>query len=228
MGWQSVKHVIMRIVIAVLAILVSVGTAAQNKTLTFSDSLMTYNVALDSSMSGRYSQCNVKSITVSKTADNALVQSLELADNIISCEWLRHEFFVVEDMNFDGKNDFRMLLSLSPGGNKSYAYWLYNSSTKAFEQSHAYEDSLVTVRFDQDKKLVKSYWSGGTEYGSETYKVSKGKLQLVEREMIAPEESATGYYIRSVYKLTGGVMKRAEKERISEEQLQQAIHGIYD
>jgi len=206
--------------LALCALLAYTTAVGQNKTLTFSDSAFVYKVAMDSTSSKGFSDCNVKSITVSNKSDNAVVQTINPDDNIVSCDWVNKDFFVVEDMNFDGKNDFRMLLSQSPGGNMSYAYWLYNPTTRAFERNGAYEDSLATVTFDREKKLVKSYWSSGIQFGTETYKVVKGKLQLIEREMITPEESATGYYTHEVYKLTGGAMKRTAKDRLTEDEVQ--------
>lgn len=211
----------MKILLAIsFTFFLCVNTHAQNKVLTYTDSLLVFHVNLDSSKSGGYSNCNVKSVTVTEKNKTDPTQIIQTDDNIISCDWLKHDFFVVEDMNFDGHKDFRLLQSLSPGGNATYAYWLYNTTTKAFAQNGAYEDSLATVKFDQEKKLIHSYWSGGTEYGSEVYKILKGKLVLIERETVMPEESGTTYYIRTVRQLVGGVMKVTSKDRISEEEFQ--------
>jgi hypothetical protein len=198
---------------------ISSGAFAQNSRV-YTDSLYTYTLNYDSATSGKYTQCVVKSIAVSRIGSAEAEHTVTPDENIVSCDWLQFDFFLVEDMNFDGRNDFRLLLSMSPGGNTSYAYWLYNASTKAFERSGAFEDSLVNVTFDKEKKLIKSYWSGGTEYGNETYKLVKGKLAIVERSTVTPEESGTTHYIRTVYKPVNGVMKKSSTERLTEEQFQ--------
>lgn len=69
------------------------------------------------------------------------------------------EFFVAEDINFDGYNDI-FLETLSGARNESGCVWLYNPATSQFEYSQAFSD-LAGFSLEPATKTITTFLGGG-------------------------------------------------------------------
>lgn len=94
------------------------------------------------------------------------------------------EGFVVEDMNFDGYRDIRLVKFLPTGPNIPYLYWMFEPQTQHFIFNSAFSDSEMTSpQFDNEKKQVLSTWREGCcRYGTNYYEIVDNKPLLVRQE----------------------------------------------
>lgn len=88
------------------------------------------------------------------------------------------------DVNFDGYQDFRVLVALGATGNRSYRYWLFHPVKGQFEVSPALDDLNIT-EIDAKTKTLSGSWNGGAD--SRMYSVyhwEAGKcLRVLERQL---------------------------------------------
>jgi hypothetical protein len=209
----------MRYILLLIATFISNICFAQ-KGLTFSDSLYFYKLSVDSSIVDDDYECNVKTINVLHQPDLKTQQTIKLEKNPFPCYWIEDEFFVIEDMNFDGYNDIRLMQSMGARGNTSYLFWLYNRDKKTFVRDSSLEN-LSNPQFDPKEKKAYSYWSVGCcEYGSNIYQVVNGKLALVEDETMHLNMENEKEYILTIRKLVDGEMKIIEEKHLSREEVE--------
>lgn len=70
------------------------------------------------------------------------------------------EFFVAEDINFDGYNDIFLKTMWGATGNESGCVWLYNSAAGQFEYSKAFSD-LAGFSLEPATKTITTFSRGG-------------------------------------------------------------------
>src|ERR1700720_1454639 len=119
--------------ILVLFIFFVLSTIAQH-TITYQDKNFIYKLSIDSALSGdsvNY-QCVVKSIAVIHRADNKLIQTIHPEENYPDCGLPKDQLFIIEDINFDGVNDIRLLQFLPAAPNLPYYYWIYDRKSGKF------------------------------------------------------------------------------------------------
>ena len=77
--------------------------------------------------------------------------------------------FVVEDMNFDGLNDIRLMQFVPAAPQCILAYYCTGLAIKPsgkFQRAQKFDD-ITSPEFDRGKKLISSSWRGGWgDYGS--------------------------------------------------------------
>lgn len=74
---------------------------------------------------------------------------------------------VVEDMNFDGLPDFRVLTDLPAGPNLPYQYFIWNGVSKRFEVNEAL-GAITSPQFVAGE--IRSFWrDGAATWGNDTY-----------------------------------------------------------
>jgi hypothetical protein len=87
---------------------------------------------------------------------------------------------VIEDMNFDGINDFRIIAMLPPGPNIPYICFLWDKKTGKFVHAE-FLDDITSPEFDSKTKTVtSSSRESANKYRKDVYKYSGGKLVLVK------------------------------------------------
>lgn len=124
--------------------------------------------------------CPVTSIAIFEKSTNKLIQKITPAENTPYCHQDQKDLFILEDMNFDGFNDFRLFQFLPAAPNIPYYYWLYNPQKKEFELSKDLEE-ITSPEFDSSGKIITSHWRAGYgHYGQSTYKYINGKATLIE------------------------------------------------
>ena len=87
---------------------------------------------------------------------------------------------VIEDMNFDGINDFRIIAMLPPGPNIPYICFLWDKKSGKFVHAD-FLDDITSPEFDSIMKTVTSKSrESAKKYRKDVYKYSNGKLVLVK------------------------------------------------
>jgi hypothetical protein len=186
--------------------------------LAYSDKLFSFTLLVDSTLTAdsvNY-DCIVKSITVTRLKDKKQVQVLTPEENYPSCGLPKEQIFIIEDINFDGYNDIRLIQFLPAAPNIPYYYWTYNPSTQKYQRQKALED-ITSPDFDHKKKLIYSFWRGSCcDHGLSTYKYFNGKPTLIEESEIKEED---GKVITTLKKLVNGKMKLVKRtvEKADEE-----------
>ncbi|UOG62264.1 XAC2610-related protein [Leptospira noguchii] len=120
-------------------------------------------------------------IEISKRNENILSQTLEIER--IDPPKEDEEFFVAEDMNFDGYKDIRLILYQGATGNKGYTIWLFDPSKNLFIEKKELSE-LVSPTFNSKTKTIRAYYNySSCEYLNQTYKIAKnGKLIQISKE----------------------------------------------
>jgi hypothetical protein len=133
----------------------------------------------------------VRQIDIYDNSDNRKIQEISIEKYLpqIFCD--STIIFAIEDMNFDGHKDFRILkyISLPDGSIREYWCWLYNSSTNTFDRDTLFNDFRNPV-FDQKQKTIKTNYKrmeGETFYDihrcDAVYKFRDGHLTLIYEEV---------------------------------------------
>ena len=98
--------------------------------------------------------------------------------------------FIVEDMNFDGYNDFRLLEYMPAFAyNANYYDWIFDPSTGQFSRDTLLEQ-VYGPTFERNSKQVIYSWRepGNFEhYGTDIYEYVSGRITLVESEENIPD-----------------------------------------
>jgi hypothetical protein len=130
-------------------------------------------------------------------------------ENYPSCGLPKDQVFIVEDMNFDGYADIRLLQFLPAAPNLPYYYWTYDPTTQRFQRQKALEE-ITSPEFDSKKKLIYSFWRDGCcNHGLSTYKYMKGKPTLIEDSEVKEED---GLVTTTIKKRVDGKMKLVKKK----------------
>jgi hypothetical protein len=153
---------------------------AQNKWL-YKDTLHYYNVVVDSVLLGDKYSPTVKAIEIFDLKKNK-IQTVTPGQFVFDAYIDSGAVFVLEDMNFDGYNDFRLLNWISTNLQKGYWYWFYDTTTRQFLADTLLEE-MWNPFFDPVQKTIHAWWRVGfTNYGHALYKWHEGKLLLLVRE----------------------------------------------
>lgn len=88
----------------------------------------------------------------------------------------------VEDVNFDGYSDLRIMKYLPGGANVPYYFWLYDPETNQFKESKAFEVVLSPQVDHTAKVLISQQRSSAAEYVRKFYKPRGPLPTLVRRE----------------------------------------------
>lgn len=161
-------------------LLPAINSFAQVKT-SYSDKRFFYNLIIDSAASddSSYFDCFIRSVTIidKKTKDS--IQTILVGENNFFCGSKNDSILFIEDENFDGHNDLRLIVSCGTGPNCSFYHWIYNSSAKRFIRNRSLE-KIVNPEFIKTSKQIFSTWRSSLySRGSSTYKYMNGKPVLI-------------------------------------------------
>jgi len=188
-----------QITLIISALIFSIASFAQKK-FRYTDKNFTYILTVDSTLTddGVNYDCAASSISIwNKGGDTILVQRIEPPQNEFFCNTNKPAVFVLEDMNFDGMSDFRLLQLVPAGPNVPYYYWLYDSKTQQFQQDTSLEE-IVAPHFDPVKKIITSSFRGDPDENNKrtfvksTYKYINGKLKLISETEIPEDPKPPG------------------------------------
>ncbi len=91
--------------------------------------------------------------------------------------------FVIEDVNFDGYKDIRLMEFLPAGPDVPFIYWLYDTDQKNFVYSSVFSD-IVSPVIDAEKQQISMPWrEGAMGIGENTYTIENGQPLLIRQEI---------------------------------------------
>jgi hypothetical protein len=88
----------------------------------------------------------------------------------------------VEDVNFDGYADLRIMKYLPGGANVPYFFWLYDKETDKFVEAKEFEVVLSPQVDAQNKELISRQRVSAAEYVTEYYRPQGWVPRLMRRE----------------------------------------------
>ena len=126
---------------------------------------------------------------------------------------------IIEDMDFDGIKDFRIIAMLPPGPNIPYICFLWDKKSGKFIHAE-FLDDITSPVFDSKKKTITSENRESADtYTKDVYKYSSGKLLLIEtvntkyKQIKDSNGKLTTYEIKTTKKLIDGKMKVIKVEK---------------
>jgi hypothetical protein len=164
-----------------------------------------YKIYIDSFLAnGGYSyDCLISKIKIINKKNKKLIQTISIPENSHYCE-NSSDYFIVEDMNFDNNNDFRIRQFIAP--NVPYYYWIYKPKLHKFVRDSTLEE-ITSPDFDAKNKTITSFWSGSyVHHGFNTYKYIKNKVTLIEEEEDYRDPNSSNIYISVTRQLIKGKM----------------------
>lgn len=171
----------MRLCLLLLLVMPLTGQGAEHKIFSYESEKFTYKLFVTRNIfSDKYEYiCGIDSITIHDKF-SGVSQTLKCETNGYNCRDTSKPVFSIEDMNFDGVEDIRIMQYLPAGPDIPYYYWLYDVKTKKFEPDKALEEITSPV-FNHKTKSIKNEWRGSaTMYGTSTYEYINGKLAKTE------------------------------------------------
>ncbi len=159
--------------------------AEEKKVLQREDAKFTYTATVNWEDSKDW--VTIAEVIVRDKTTKEHIQTIAVSRN--SHQSVDKEEFIVEDMNFDGFSDFRVLQYRPAFPNMPYYYYLYDPIQKKFvlQDDNMFWIELTSPEFDQKNKIIYSHMYDGTMgYERDTYKLIDTKWTIVESE---------GYYI---------------------------------
>lgn len=103
-------------------------------------------------------ECEITKIEVLK--NGILKQTIKPKKNYFSKSFPKDQLLAIEDMNFDGRTDFRLMEFLPAGPNVPFLFWIYNPTNELFEENNYYGE-ITSPEFDYEKKQINSTWRNG-------------------------------------------------------------------
>lgn len=151
--------------------------------------------------------CKIPKIEVLK--NGILKQTIIPSENYFSHSFPTDQLFYLEDMNFDGKKDFRLMKFLPAGPNVPFLFWIYNPTNELFEINTDYDD-ITSPEFDYEKKEINSTWRDGCcKHGRDIYKLINGIPTLTERFVIGHDSEDKEFFEH--WKVVNGEFKLIKK-----------------
>jgi hypothetical protein len=123
-----------------------------------------------------------------------------------------NEQVIIEDFNFDGYADIRLLQYLPETANIPFFYWLYNPKTEKFERNTQLE-IIQSPILDAKNEYILSQWTKGDKIqGTDFYKFAGRKIKLVKQETETFVDSVN--YILTIKEVFGDSLKTVEQKRL--------------
>lgn len=126
---------------------------------------------------------------------------------------------IIEDMDFDGIDDFRIVAMLPPGPNIPYICFLWDKKSGKFVHAE-FLDDMTSPEFDTKAKLIISdNRESANIYSRDVYKYSNGRPLLIETVITEykKHKDANGkwklYEVKTTKKLIDGKMKVISVEK---------------
>lgn len=139
-----------------------------------------------------------------------LKQTIKPNENYFSKTIPNDQLFAIEDMNFDGNADFRLMKFLPAGPNIPFLFWIYNPTNERFEVNKNYGE-ITSPEFNYEKKQISSSWRDGCcRHGRDIYKLEKENPELTERFVMGHNSDDKEYYEH--WKVENGELKLIEKK----------------
>jgi hypothetical protein len=147
------------------------------------DFVLALEVVRKPSFDGASFLCAPVSVTVRREADGQEVQKLALRDIEHDCDMEPESLLVVEDMDFDGHPDFRVLNLRDARLQSTFDFFVYDAKRGRFEKDARFAD-LTSPVFDAKTRTLTSFQRvGPVNHTRKKFRVLKdGTLDLIFEE----------------------------------------------
>lgn len=119
------------------------------------------------------------------------------------------DVFILEDVNFDGHNDIRIVNVITPNLQTLYAYWFYDKQNGNFKSDTSLA-KLWNVSFNPIEKTVHSWGRTPSDYGHALYKWKNNELELLLSEEEFWITDGTGYRLTTQV-INGKTITKSQK-----------------
>lgn len=126
----------------------------------------------------------VNQIQVIKKGSDQVFQAL----SGFEAEVQKNEQVIVEDLNFDGIPDIRLMQFLPSDASIAYFYWLYDANTGRYVRAKSLEEKVFSPIVDIENQVLVSQWRDKNgSFGSDNYAfVGELDVELVQQEKNEP------------------------------------------
>lgn len=102
----------------------------------------------------------------------------------------KNEEVIVEDLNFDGFMDIRLMQYLPIDESIAYFYWLYDDRNKRFVRIETLEKNIFSPTLDTEEELIISQWrKNDGSWGADFYQFTEAfDIKLVKQEINTPQD----------------------------------------
>lgn len=161
----------------------------------------------------------VTAIKVTKKGDSKQYQILEGFEAKVQ----ENEQVIIEDLNFDGYSDIRLLQYLPETANIPFFYWLYNPKTERFERSTKLE-IIQSPTLDVENEYILSQWTKeDAVQGTDFYKFIGNEIKLVKQETEVFLDSVN--YVLTIKEMMGDSLKTVEQKRLKRKGIIQKVNA---
>ncbi len=189
-----------KILLSLLLSLISLASFAQKKWTT-ADHYHFFVLTIDTSLceSQRNQLCQtINKIEISEKGDKQNTQTIIPIDTLFLPFFDSSFVFVVEDVNFDGQNDIRLLGNLTANMQTEYNYWLYDKTTGQFK-TDTNLNKLSNPRFNPTNKTIHTWWRNGASHnGHALYTWNNNQIVLIAQEEEEWITGNNGYLITTI------------------------------
>ncbi len=121
----------------------------------------------------------VTTINIRKKGSKEIFQQLTGFEAFVQ----ENEQIVMEDLNFDGYGDIRLLQFLPEDASVPFFYWLYNPKTEKYVRNKKLE-IVHSPSLDRKQALLLSQWGDGDSIqGTDFYQFRGHQIKLVKQEI---------------------------------------------
>ena len=102
----------------------------------------------------------------------------------------KNEEVIIEDLNFDGFADIRLMQYLPTDESIAYFYWLYDDTNNRFVRSEKLEKNIFSPVLDIEEEFLISQWrKNDGSWGSDFYQFTEIlDIELVKQEVNTPQK----------------------------------------
>lgn len=187
------------------------------KTWTFKDNQHSFLVVIDTVLCGGTTggyRPTVKAIHIYNLINQKQIQTIIPEQYLFDSFHDSSTVFILEDMNFDGTTDIRLLNWTSTNLQTTYWYWFYNDSTKQFQRNTTLAE-LTNPFFNSTTKTIHTSWSFiSNSYGHALYEWNEDKVELIAEEELKWNISGSHEILTIKQNINGkiNIIKRDVKE----------------
>ena len=156
--------------------------------------------------------CSVLSIDVFRNGDSMLIQKIIPRENWFYCDGGQEYLFFIEDMNFDGTEDIRMMQFLPASPNIPYYYWIFDIKENQYVADTTLEIITSPQFSKQDQSIYSSWRANCCDHGMSTYKYINGLITLVKEAEIYDDPEHSDQTIFTERKLINGKMQFVKRK----------------
>ena len=150
----------------------------------------------------------VNQIQVSTKEQNGVYQTL---DGFVA-DVQTNEEVIVEDLNFDGISDIRLMQFAPIEESVTFFYWLYDVGKGEFVRNIQLEEQVLSPAVDVENKQLVSQWrKKDGSYGADYFEFQNNQhIKLVKKESNIPHESTK--YLKIIEELNNNVLIVVSKD----------------